>query len=531
MKTKFIGLEGFNEIESLSTEKKRVVRKTTQLTASQKTVRFAKRAGSYFAKEISTNVSKFVSLIGEKTAKSNSKANTKKPAEKTAKVKKAPSIIDKCYLENRTGISDEFSSSAREAITGISFASNKKYAHSASNTGNRAHTLLRKKAILAVVASMTIVLLSCATVASALDAPVKSAKVITSAKEVYTTEPTQNSNNNYYESANSILSVSTADEASNPIDSISAVDGIQNSCTTGLYIDGELIGVTTDANALNEALEKVLIDYRADYDEETTTEFANDVVVKSGSFTEEPLMSVSEIMSAAEGKFSIALSTDITYTKELPYETETEYDDSKDSSYEKVKTEGKNGEQIVTVRTTYTDGVQTDAVQIDSQVTKEAVDEVVVKGSKKSSSSSGSTTFSSSSSSSSGTSTGSFMWPVPYTHNITSYYAWRWGRMHWGIDIAASGVNGQDIVASDGGTVTFAGNDGGGYGNYIIVDHGNGYSTCYAHCSSIAVSAGQYVSKGQTIGYVGSTGNSTGPHLHFEVRYGSDKLDPLNFVS
>ena len=103
--------------------------------------------------------------------------------------------------------------------------------------------------------------------------------------------------------------------------------------------------------------------------------------------------------------------------------------------------------------------------------------------------------------------------------------------MHNGIDIASGGISGQPIVASDGGTVIQAGDKGDGYGNYVIIDHGNGYKTLYGHCSSLAVSYGQYVSQGETIGYVGSTGTSTGPPLHFEIIYNSNKLNPLQFVS
>ena len=123
------------------------------------------------------------------------------------------------------------------------------------------------------------------------------------------------------------------------------------------------------------------------------------------------------------------------------------------------------------------------------------------------------------------------MWPVPHTHNITSYMEWRWGRMHNGIDIAGGGDYGQPFVAADGGTVIWSGDDGGGYGNYVMIDHGNGYITVYGHASELACSTGDYVSQGQTIGYIGSTGNSTGPHLHFEIRLNGDYQDPLGYVS
>ena len=130
----------------------------------------------------------------------------------------------------------------------------------------------------------------------------------------------------------------------------------------------------------------------------------------------------------------------------------------------------------------------------------------------------------------SGEASGAFMWPLPHTHNITSEMGWRWGRMHNGIDIAGGGDYGMPFVAADGGEVIWAGNDGGGYGNYVMIDHGNGYMTVYGHASELNCYAGQTVSQGDVIGFVGSTGNSTGPHLHFEIRYNGEYQDPLNYV-
>ena len=531
MKTKFIGLEGFNEIESLSTTNKKAYdKKFLELTKAQKTVRFVKRAIVYFAKSLKEKSKNLLSFIIKKINQTEF-SGKKTVSSKTVKAKSTQiSLLDRCYRDNRTGNLNEFNSSAKDAISSISFARGQKFAHSASNTGYHAHTILKKRALLAVVTCLIAVTLSCVTVASALDFSGNNAIVAAMSSNIKTDTA---SNNNSISPENSDFHASTADEAfrSEAYVSIAKAlinDDIQTGCC-GLYIDGELIGATNEVAALKDALEKVLVDYRADYDDKTTTEFANDVVVKSGDFTDSQIMSAEDIMNAADGKFSIALSTDILYTREIKYEEKTEYDDSEPSSYEEVKTEGQNGEEKVTVRTTFTDGVQTDAVETDVEVLKKAVDKVVVRGSKDGIYSSNES--SSSSSADSSSSSGNFSWPLPYTHNITSLYEWRWGRMHWGIDISDGGVYGQPISASDSGTVIHSGDLGDGYGNYVIIDHGNGYQTLYGHCSSLAVSSGQYVSKGETIGYVGSTGNSTGPHLHFEIIYNSNKLDPLQFVS
>jgi murein DD-endopeptidase MepM/ murein hydrolase activator NlpD len=96
-------------------------------------------------------------------------------------------------------------------------------------------------------------------------------------------------------------------------------------------------------------------------------------------------------------------------------------------------------------------------------------------------------------------------------------------RYHSGMDIGAS--YGSSVIASDSGTICYCGEKG-GYGNCIMIDHGNGYYTLYGHLSGYAVSYEQTVTKGQTIGYVGSSGWATGPHLHFEIRSGSTALDP-----
>jgi len=119
-----------------------------------------------------------------------------------------------------------------------------------------------------------------------------------------------------------------------------------------------------------------------------------------------------------------------------------------------------------------------------------------------------------------------FIWPV--NGAVVSGYGMRWGRLHEGIDIAAS-TTGTPIWAAAAGTVIHAGWLG-GYGNLVVVDHGNGLATAYAHASAILVGVGQQVAQGESVALVGSTGNSSGPHLHFEVRVNGAAVDPLFYM-
>ena len=139
---------------------------------------------------------------------------------------------------------------------------------------------------------------------------------------------------------------------------------------------------------------------------------------------------------------------------------------------------------------------------------------------------------------------GTFMWPLDYSpKRVTSRMKARWGRWHKGIDIGTNAEEGKRVVASASGTVVYSAYQGGsssspGYGNYLIIYHGNGYASLYAHMQSKAVGSGTYVEKGQTIGYSGSTGG-VAPHLHFEIRKASSVgnffgvnnwLDPLDYL-
>ena len=134
-----------------------------------------------------------------------------------------------------------------------------------------------------------------------------------------------------------------------------------------------------------------------------------------------------------------------------------------------------------------------------------------------------------------------FTWPVPGFYYVISPYGEDRGYSHKGIDITGGGIMGATVVAAAGGTVIASNNTcthnwgksgscgcGGGYGNYVMIAHANGKTTTYGHLSSASVSLGMTVSKGQTIGYVGSTGWSTGAHLHFETRIDGSPYNPMN---
>ena len=118
-----------------------------------------------------------------------------------------------------------------------------------------------------------------------------------------------------------------------------------------------------------------------------------------------------------------------------------------------------------------------------------------------------------------------FIWPCDGV--VVSGFGMRWGRMHEGIDLSCA--FGTPIRASASGTVIYAGWLG-GYGNLVVIDHGNSLSTAYAHASSILVGVGQAVAQGETVALIGSTGHSTGPHLHFEVRVNGVAVDPLLYL-
>lgn len=203
----------------------------------------------------------------------------------------------------------------------------------------------------------------------------------------------------------------------------------------------------------------------------------------------------------------IKMIEDGTMSEVIPYTTVHKNTDTMYKGETAVSVTGVNGKQTITGKVTKINGTVTERDLTKQEVITEKVDEVILVGTAAKPKTAP---------------TGVFGMPIR-NYTLTSAYGYRWGRTHQGLDMAAP--TGTPIYASDGGTVTISSWQS-GYGYCIYIDHGNGYTTRYGHCSKLLVDAGTKVYKGQEIALCGSTGNSTGPHLHFEIRKGGEALDP-----
>ena len=197
----------------------------------------------------------------------------------------------------------------------------------------------------------------------------------------------------------------------------------------------------------------------------------------------------------------------------IPYKTVYATDRSAPAGSQTVAQKGQNGKEEVTLQLVRVNGNEVNRSRLNTVVLEAAVDKKVTKGA--------AVTVASRSGGS-----GELLWPTS-AKRISSYYGSRSRGFHTGIDI--DGNYGNSVWAADSGTVTFTGWSG-GYGYCVLISHGNGMVTRYAHLSSISVSTGSSVSAGQTVGRMGSSGNSTGSHLHFEVIVNGCTRNPLGYL-
>ncbi|WP_298529050.1 peptidoglycan DD-metalloendopeptidase family protein [uncultured Ruminococcus sp.] len=338
----------------------------------------------------------------------------------------------------------------------------------------------------------------------------------------------------------------------------------------GIYIDGEFIGAVPEKEPVEEALDEHLLTYHVDGNVKDITyknkiEYAKGIYLASSIVdTKETIrkltssvskrvvyiakpgdtavkvcqkynMNIADFRSlnplfADDVKPGVMLNVKetesylpIQYVIEtemlslLKYETIEVETSSLNVGSRKVLVEGSNGEKHTTYEITYVDGIERSRKVISSKVTREPVVEEIGIGIYSAHPDSKDTVL---------TGTGEFGWPVNGGYISDPFLS---DRNHKGLDIAAPG--GTEIYAAADGVVIAAGWNSGGYGNVVQIAHDDGYQTVYGHMSSVLVSTDQEVRRGQLIGLVGTTGNSTGNHCHFEVRYLGVCKNPANYLN
>ncbi|SDM97989.1 peptidoglycan DD-metalloendopeptidase family protein [Bacillus sp. OK048] len=237
-----------------------------------------------------------------------------------------------------------------------------------------------------------------------------------------------------------------------------------------------------------------------------------DFLALNPELTEDTVVNIGQEVNVTASKpyLEVIVNKEVNQKEAIPYANETVNDESMPKGETKVKQEGKNGERSVNYQISTQNGTTISSEVTSEVVIAQPVNHIVVKGTKIIPS----------------RGSGNLAWPTSGGY-VSSQQGQRWGKSHKGIDIARP--SNLTIKAADNGKVVSAGWDG-GYGNKIIIDHQNGIRTVYAHLSSIDVSVGQSVSQGSAIGVMGSTGNSTGVHLHFEVYKDGALQNPLGYL-
>ncbi len=306
--------------------------------------------------------------------------------------------------------------------------------------------------------------------------------------------------------------------------------GYKRAC--GIYIDGTfLCAIPNESDALS-VFSSILSPYEKNADSNTTVGFVEEIEYIQGYYPEDSdtiwdSAKLKTCLSQEDSPVRVKVMKTHTKTQTLKYETVKKNSSTLYKGTKKTTQKGKNGKVEITELTTYIDSKKAYTGIVSEVVIKQPVDEIVLIGTKSNSSSSGYAP------------SKSFIWPTKGAYSISSYYGYRSASIsgwsyHGGLDIVLGygSSAGIPVVASASGTVVTAYSGWRGYGHTVVIDHGGGIKTRYAHMypGSITVRAGQKVYQGQQIGRIGSTGNSTGPHLHFEMLVNGYKVNPLPYI-
>lgn len=297
------------------------------------------------------------------------------------------------------------------------------------------------------------------------------------------------------------------------------VSGSEITEGTAVYLDGTLRFVTTEGDHLRHYLNACKQAWDDPADPTKQVSFVHDLHLVDGIYLTDSVVPYSAVLASLQANNSaylqIQVSQDVTEQREIPYHTEIQEDIDLDFGKSETVQQGIPGQEAITHRLIYINGELADDQVVDVQVLQSPTPEVIRRGTRLKNGMVGKL------------GTGTFIWPVPGYKSIS-----RWANLtpgsgfHRGVDIAAP--YGTPIYASDSGTVVAVVNMHYSWGNYVQIDHGNGYKTLYAHMSSFAVQLGDTVSQGQIIGYVGNTGNSYGNHCHFEMSYNDALFSAYN---
>ena len=327
-----------------------------------------------------------------------------------------------------------------------------------------------------------------------------------------------------------------ANELSDPLslsESIIASSDMEYTMACGIYIDGEFLCALQNESDARAVFDSILASHEKKAQSGTSVAFVEEIQYVQSLYPtdSDDVWDSQRLKKAAIETVRVKVMKTRQRYEKVPYETVKVNSSSLYKGTTKKTQKGVKGQQLITELLTYIDGKLSYTSTVSSVITKAPVNEVVLVGTKQGniySWYSGGVYYE-----------GSFIWPTRGANAISSYYGYRSASIsgwsfHGGIDIITGTGNssGVPVVASSSGTVISVSRSYRGYGHMVLIDHGGGVQTRYAHmqAGSITVNVGQKVSMGQQIGRIGSTGNSTGPHLHFEVLLNGAKQNPLNYV-
>lgn len=282
----------------------------------------------------------------------------------------------------------------------------------------------------------------------------------------------------------------------------------------GLYIDDKLALVVKEKSIAEKAIEQYK-DKMVAATKANGVEIIEKYELKKGLYCDVQMLDSEKLAQKLESGILTVQTIKIEHrTEVLKYDTITAKDNTKYEGYERVEVEGENGEMLQTLQTTFINGKKTGSLIVRSDIVKSAINEQIIVGTRKKTVKNVATP------------SKKFFWPVSYKQCYISQYFGNEG--HTGIDFAAS--IGSNVYASADGVVCEVTYSDKSYGNRVKINHGNGVITLYAHLSTIDVKEGDEVTAGQVIAAVGSTGNSTGPHTHYEVRVNGVQVDPAPYL-